>query len=402
MRIKNFQEFILNESTASLVASGLARAEREAFLKARPEMGSTSTTANTYVTSTTSSPSTISSPLGIDSLKGQNGRLDVNKLVVVDDKRNLRLAPEAAKSYLRMVEDAKKQGVTIKISDAYRSLGSEGDSRRGVWSQWSAWERWKRNPKYAARPGTSNHGLGAAIDVEGSAAQNWILRNGANYGWYNYPAEKWHFDYKPQKSSGNVVTNKNSQSTGTLSGKESIGSYGKFTPASSKSSPLVVVYGGIPVGGRESGDYMYDYFKTTGSKYNLFVANSHKVNGPASYTSIEQKLKSGNINPSKKILYLFSGGYRPGKDLLDKVGAQEFDKIFLVDIWMGSGSVSSFYKDLVAKNPGKVEYYYTTYGGNDSKATSYIASKSSKSFKNAKNNHMLTNVDAVSSLMNQF
>lgn len=190
--------------------------------------------------------------------------------------------------------------------------------------------------------------------------------------------------------------------TGGISPQESIGSYGKFTPASLKTSPLVVVYGGIPVGGRESGDYMYDYFKKTGNKYNLFVAKSHKVDGPSSYSSVVQKTKSSNINPSKKVLYLFSGGYRPGKDLLTKVGVEEFDKIFLVDIWMGSGPVSTFYKNLALKNPGKVEYYYTTFGGNDSSATSYIASKSSKSFKNSKNNHMLTNVDAVASLMNQF
>ena len=35
-------------------------------------------------------------------------------------------------------------------------------------------------------------------------------------------------------------------------------SYGKFTSGKDKSAPLVVVFGGIPVGGRESGDYMYD------------------------------------------------------------------------------------------------------------------------------------------------
>ena len=190
--------------------------------------------------------------------------------------------------------------------------------------------------------------------------------------------------------------------TGTILSKEPIGSYGKFTPASSKSSPLVVVYGGIPVGGKESGDYMYNYFNKTGNKYNLFVAKSHKIDGPLSYASLDQKIKSDNINPAKKVLYLFSGGYRPGKDLLTKIGAEFFDKIFLVDIWMGSGTISSFYKNLVLKNPGKVEYYYTTYGGNDSSATSYIASKSSKSFKNAKNDHMSTNIDAVASLMNQF
>jgi hypothetical protein len=174
-------------------------------------------------------------------------------------------------------------------------------------------------------------------------------------------------------------------------------SYGKFTPGKDKSSPLVVVFGGIPVGGKESGDYMYDYFNKTGDKYNLFVAKSHRINGAEAYQSLKNKISSGEITPSKKILYLFSGGYRPGQSALTKFKPEEFDKIMLVDIWMGNSSVSSFYKDLASKYKDKVEYYYTDYGANNSSARDSIASSVAK--KEKVSGHMASNINAINSLL---
>jgi peptidoglycan hydrolase-like protein with peptidoglycan-binding domain len=174
-------------------------------------------------------------------------------------------------------------------------------------------------------------------------------------------------------------------------------SYGKFTPGKDKSAPLVVVFGGIPVGGRESGDYMYDYFNKTGDKYNLFVAKSHKINGGEAYQALKNKINSGEITPSKKILYLFSGGYRPGQSALTKFKPEEFDKILLVDIWMGNSIVSEFYKDLASKYRDKVEYYYTDYGANNPSARNSIASSVSK--KEKVTGHMASNINAINSLL---
>ncbi len=174
-------------------------------------------------------------------------------------------------------------------------------------------------------------------------------------------------------------------------------SYGKFTPGKDKSAPLVVVFGGIPVGGRESGDYMYDYFNKTGDKYNLFVAKSHKINGGEAYQALKNKINSGEITPSKKILYLFSGGYRPGQSALTKFKPEEFDKILLVDIWMGNSIVSEFYKDLASKYRDKVEYYYTDYGANNPSARNAIASSVSK--KEKVTGHMASNINAINSLL---
>lgn len=178
---------------------------------------------------------------------------------------------------------------------------------------------------------------------------------------------------------------------------QSLQSYGKFTPGKDKVSPLVIVFGGIPVGGRESGDYMYDYFNKTGDRYNLFVANSHRIDGAGAYQALKNKINSGEITPAKKILYLFSGGYRPGQSLLSKFDPNEFDKILLVDIWMGSSSVANFYKNLTSKYKDKVEYYYTDYGANNTSARNEISSLASK--KEKIDGHMKCNINAINSLL---
>ena len=56
----------------------------------------------------------------------------------------------------------------------------------------------------AAFPGTSNHGLGIAVDIArngdaGDLAIYWVMQNGYNYGWSWYEGyaidEHWHFTY---------------------------------------------------------------------------------------------------------------------------------------------------------------------------------------------------------------
>jgi hypothetical protein len=199
----------------------------------------------------------------------------------------------------------------------------------------------------------------------------------------------------PKSAEGDSKDNKGG--TGPAPGKAagSVGDYGKFSDGASKTSPLAIVFGGIPVGGKQSGEYMYDYFNKTGNKLNLFVASNSNVNGKASYDSVMKK----DINPSKKILYLFSGGYKPGMELLKSVGADAFDKIYLVDIWMGNASVSDFYTKLARENKGKVEYYYTSFGADNNTARNSISQAVSKSVSNNKNDHMDTNNDAVEALM---
>jgi hypothetical protein len=54
----------------------------------------------------------------------------------------------------------------------------------------------------AARPGTSNHGLGVAVDVPTTRMAQLINQYGAEFGWQkrwsDAPSEWWHFKYAPQ------------------------------------------------------------------------------------------------------------------------------------------------------------------------------------------------------------
>ena len=51
----------------------------------------------------------------------------------------------------------------------------------------------------AAVPGTSNHGLGRAVDVATTEMEGWLLRLGRSYGWSHDEGrrvgESWHFTY---------------------------------------------------------------------------------------------------------------------------------------------------------------------------------------------------------------
>lgn len=186
---------------------------------------------------------------------------------------------------------------------------------------------------------------------------------------------------------------------------ERISKCGNFSQGSKNDAPLVFVFGGIPVGGRQSGDYMYDYFDRTGDSFHLFVAESSKVKGMDCYNAVMSKVKSLGLNPKKKILYLFSGGYRPGMDILERIDPKQFDRIYLVDIWMGSENpyVSNFYLGIAASMPDKVEYYYTDFGAQNKKARDKMVSTVKVKMKNPANAHTgknsSVNVDAVNSLI---
>ena len=119
-----------------------------------------------------------------------NGKIPSNALAPVGNTGHKLWAP-AAESLNRMVADAKAQGVTIGITDSYRSYGEQVDvaRRKGLYSQGGL----------AAKPGTSEHGWGMATDLDlNNKAQAWMRANGEKYGFVeNTPREPWHWAYKP-------------------------------------------------------------------------------------------------------------------------------------------------------------------------------------------------------------
>jgi hypothetical protein len=159
-----------------------------------------------------------------------------------------------------------------------------------------------------------------------------------------------------------------------------VSGFGKLSMASDASAPLLLVFGGIDVGGVQSGVYMWQFMSNIKDKFHIFVALHNHVNGTKSYGGVKTTLQAQSLTPSNHVLYLFSGGYRPGMEVLTSDKADAFSSIYLVDIWMGvtqkSGSiVPSFYKSEVDKNTAKFSYVFTAFGANNDSARDYIAKK---------------------------
>lgn len=125
-----------------------------------------------------------------------NGKLSSRDLSPISGGGHLR--KDAAKAWNAFARYIANHGGHVSVSDSYRPLGKPGDMSRGVWSQWAAWEKYRQGGNLAARPGTSNHGLGLALDVPPDT-QTLIAAHGADFGWAkkwsDAPSENWHFKW---------------------------------------------------------------------------------------------------------------------------------------------------------------------------------------------------------------
>jgi hypothetical protein len=196
------------------------------------------------------------------------------------------------------------------------------------------------------------------------------------------------------------------------------GCYGQLwiTPnriAPNKNAPLLVVFGGIPdESGRKSGVYMWDYMKNIKNRFHIFVASDSKVIGHLAYSALKDELNQQGLAPSRQILYLFSGGWRPGKDLLTGGDTTvtptfsmttQFSSIYLVDIWMGNNTVKTFYTNLAKGYTEKITYVYTSGGSTDPAARDALVGilnpkvGAQKAFL-CPGDHMGTNIKAISIL----
>ena len=125
-----------------------------------------------------------------------NGRLDTAHMCELWGTGHL-LRADAALALARLDFGYRAHfGESLVITDSYRSYGSQVRLRN-------------RKPGLAARPGTSEHGWGLAVDFGGGVEAadehyRWLLENAPAYGWDN-PAwarkgassryEPWHFEY---------------------------------------------------------------------------------------------------------------------------------------------------------------------------------------------------------------
>ncbi len=101
-----------------------------------------------------------------------------------------KLRSDAAVAFAKMNAKYKKEtGKNLTVTDSYRSL----EAQVSVAS---------RKPGFAARPGTSNHGWGIAVDLD-TAQYDWLEANAGEFGWENpdwakrNSYELWHWEYVP-------------------------------------------------------------------------------------------------------------------------------------------------------------------------------------------------------------
>jgi len=139
---------------------------------------------------TTGTITSLSTPL-----TGENGRLKPSQLTKVGTLyggasyqdwygNGAYLRHDAAKAFLAAKAQAEKEGVTILITSAYRSLAHQ-QALQGIYD-------------VVAAPGTSRHGEGTALDIQtGTRGYNWFVQNGPTYGWYYMaiPNDPVHFEY---------------------------------------------------------------------------------------------------------------------------------------------------------------------------------------------------------------
>lgn len=134
--------------------------------------------------------------------------LEKNDLFAIN-KNNLSLRPEAYQALKSLATAAKKDGVTLTVSSTYRSYQYQDN----LFKYWVSVDGLEEAERESARPGTSQHQLGFALDfapVDDAFAQTtagkWVYENAAKYGWSlsfpqgyepvtGYRWESWHFRY---------------------------------------------------------------------------------------------------------------------------------------------------------------------------------------------------------------
>ena len=140
-------------------------------------------------------------PKDLVSLK-KNSLFDLNKA-------GMKIRPEAYSALNEMAQAALNDGIRLLVSSAYRSYSYQ----ENLFNYWVSVDGLEEAERESARPGTSQHQLGTAVDF-GSISDDfdktqmgqWVYKNAADYGWSlsfpkgyedvtGYRWECWHFRY---------------------------------------------------------------------------------------------------------------------------------------------------------------------------------------------------------------
>ncbi len=122
-----------------------------------------------------------------------NGQIGADRLQPLAQSGHRLYAPAAA-AWDGLVAAAASEGLELRITDSYRTYDQQVDlaARKGLYSQGGL----------AAKPGTSNHGWGLAVDadVRDPSMLEWLRVNGPRFGFVEaVPREPWHWEYRPHQ-----------------------------------------------------------------------------------------------------------------------------------------------------------------------------------------------------------
>jgi hypothetical protein len=181
---------VLQDAAAGTATSDSARAANLAAAKAQADAAAAAAAAGGY-------GAVGDCATGISLSGFANGLIPRSALCPLASAPNHVLRSDAANAFAALnTAYAEAFGSNISITDSYRTLAEQIDVKQ-------------RKPGLAAKPGTSRHGLGIAVDLGAgiqnatSAQHQWMDRNAALYGWIN-PAwaqnrggqfEPWHWEY---------------------------------------------------------------------------------------------------------------------------------------------------------------------------------------------------------------
>ncbi len=130
-----------------------------------------------------------------------NGRLPAGVLCTVPDGTGERLRADAAVSFVGLAAAYQKAlGEPLCLTDGYRPLSEQQQLRR-------------TKPRFAARPGHSEHGWGLAVDLScgvqsfRTKQHAWLVAHAAEHGWFlpdwaqrgGSRPEPWHWEFAGQQ-----------------------------------------------------------------------------------------------------------------------------------------------------------------------------------------------------------
>ena len=182
------------------------------------------------------------------------------------------------------------------INDGYRSYAEQVAmflSRYRV--QWSGRGlygdvRWWRGRRYvrtsglgmAARPGTSTHGDGLALDLA-RPQRTWMFAHGAAYGWFNtIRSEPWHWEYRANNDTRNIPAQEDDmtpeQATQLTDALNDIKWLKSRVGGSGDSASLT--------------DLARDVYKNTGDTNSIVGWVKHRIGGSGSGPSLTDLLRS--------------------------------------------------------------------------------------------------------------